>query len=176
MDPVFHNALRRRVTPVWPILYKSLRLPEFLFGGSKLPLRLPSQSKARNTNRRDSSPHSIGSGSVQSQQTPGGQSSQGALRPGFSTQSLSAVRTILDVLRIFAKHKFVCLVLDDVHLADDESIDLISQIISTRINMVLIIAYRPECVVSDQLKRLLETQQSEGMSGDRRKIVFTEAK
>ncbi|KAH7346267.1 two-component sensor protein histidine protein kinase [Rhexocercosporidium sp. MPI-PUGE-AT-0058] len=167
MDPVFHHALKRRVAPVWPILYKSLRLPEFLFGVSKLPLRMPSQSKGkkghyRSPKGRDSSPQSVGSGSVLSQQSLSGHPSQGVLRPGFSTQSLSAMRTILDVLRIFAKHKFVCLVLDDVHLADDDSIELISQMISTRINMVLILAYRPECVASHQLKRLLEIQQSEG--------------
>ncbi|KAL5318962.1 hypothetical protein ACEPPN_014030 [Leptodophora sp. 'Broadleaf-Isolate-01'] len=164
MDPVFHQALRRRVAPVWPILYKSLRLPEFLFGGTKIPLRMPSQSKAhyRSPRRRDSSPQSVGSGSVLSQQSLSGQTSQGVLRPGFSTQSMSAMRTILDVLRIFAKHKFVCLVLDDIHLADNDSVELVAQMISTRINMVLIVAYRPEGVISDNLKRVLETQQSEG--------------
>lgn len=79
---------------------------------------------------------------------------------------MSAMRTILDVLRIFAKHKFVCLVLDDIHLADNDSVELVAQMISTRINMVLIVAYRPEGVISDNLKRVLETQQSEGMCND----------
>ncbi|KAG4439440.1 hypothetical protein IFR05_005087 [Cadophora sp. M221] len=45
---------------------------------------------------------------------------------------------------------------------DDDSIELIAQMISTRINMVLIAAYRPEGVVCDNLKRILDTQQSEG--------------
>ncbi|KAL2069420.1 hypothetical protein VTL71DRAFT_14099 [Oculimacula yallundae] len=163
MDPALHDALRRRVTPIWPVLYKILRLPEFLFVSTKPLLRRSSQAKAHlpRTNRRGSSPQSIGSGSVLSQQGLG-TPIQKPLRSGLSTQSMSTMRTILDILRTFAKYKYVCLGLDDVHLADAESIELIGQIISTRINMVLIVAYRPECVVSDHLKNIINSQQTEG--------------
>jgi hypothetical protein len=43
MDPYFHQILKRRVAPVWPMLHKMLGLPEILFG-SKLPVRTASQS------------------------------------------------------------------------------------------------------------------------------------
>ncbi|KAH7410649.1 two-component sensor protein histidine protein kinase [Cadophora sp. MPI-SDFR-AT-0126] len=164
IDPVFHQALKRRVAPVWPVLYKSLRLPEFLFGSIKLPLRMSNHSKTqyRSPGRRDSSPRSVGSGSVLSQQSRGTLNAQSIIRPGFSTQTMSTMRTLLDILRIFAKHKFICLGLDDLHLADDESMDLISQMVSTKISLVLIAAYRPEGVVSDKFQKILNAQESQG--------------
>lgn len=45
---------------------------------------------------------------------------------------------------MFAHHKFICFVLEDLHFADDESLELITQIISARLKMVLILTYRPE--------------------------------
>lgn len=45
---------------------------------------------------------------------------------------------------MFAQHKFICFVLEDLHFADDESLELLTQIISGRLRMVLILTYRPE--------------------------------
>ncbi|KAK0121260.1 hypothetical protein ONS96_011435 [Cadophora gregata f. sp. sojae] len=121
-----------------------------------------SKTQYHSPGRRDSSPRSVGSDSILTQQSLGAQTAQNILRPGFSPQSMSTMRTILDILRIFATHKFVCLGLDDVHLADGESMNLIGQIISTRINLVLIVAYRPEGIVSNQLRKVLKAEETKG--------------
>jgi serine/threonine protein kinase len=170
MDPVFHQILKRRVAPVWPMLHKLLGLPEILFG-SKLPIRTASQSSRYSEksgpegSRRDSSPKSRGSRGGRAglnSKTLGAQSSRNFLLAGSSTQSMSLMHIILDVLRQFARHKFICFCLDDLHLADEESLELIAQIISTRINMVIILAYRPEQVFSDTLRRILDPFNDEG--------------
>ena len=70
--------------------------------------------------------------------------------------------TFLDVLRMFTNHKFICLCLDDLHYADDESLDLITQIISARMRMVLIVTYRPEEISPEKVQDLLRPPESEG--------------
>jgi predicted ATPase len=75
---------------------------------------------------------------------------------------MSLMSIILDILRIFARHKFICICLDDLHLADEESLELIAQMVSTRVKMVIIVAYRPEHVLSDLMRRILDPLHEEG--------------
>lgn len=77
---------------------------------------------------------------------------------------MSLTNMLLEILRIFALDKFVCLCLDDLHLADEESLELVAQIISTRIKMVIIVAYRPEQVLSNTMRRILDSFHDEGIS------------
>ncbi|TVY20539.1 Two-component system protein A [Lachnellula arida] len=146
LDPVFQHILKRRVSPVWPILHKMLGLPQFLFS-FQLPLRTPSQTKGSHerlgVERRVSTP-SIGSRGSRHGKTLSTSSPHKFLRAGASTQSISLTSVILDIMRIFAQHKFLCFCLDDIHLADEESLDLIERIVSTRASMVVILAYRPD--------------------------------
>jgi serine/threonine protein kinase len=171
LDPVFHQTLKRRVAPVWTTLHKMLGLPEILFG-SKLPIRTASQSTRYNetlgaeVRERDSSPKSTisrrGRGSL-ANKTLGAQSSRNFLLAGSSTQSMSLMHIILDILRLFSRHKLICFCLDDLHLADEESLELIAQIVSTRVSMVIILAYRPEQVLSDTMRRILDPTNDEGI-------------
>jgi AAA ATPase domain len=175
MDPAFHQVLERRVAPVWPVLHKMLGLPEILFSAlnhTQLPIRTDNQSSRHNASlgpdvrRPDLSPRSTNPRrSLRSRNDGvGAQSSHNFLLAGSSIQSMSLKNIILDILRIFARYKFVCLCLDDLDLADEESLELVSQIISTRIKMVIIVAYRPEDVSSDTLKRILDPFREEGTS------------
>jgi serine/threonine protein kinase len=169
MDPNFHQILKRRVAPVWPVLHKMLGLPEILFG-SKLPVRTASQSSRYNESlgsearRRDSSPRSASSGSGLYSKALGTQSSHNFLLAGSSTQSMSLMNIILDILRIFTRYKFICFCLDDLHLADEESLELLAQIISTKVKLVIIVTYRPDHVLPDTMKRILDPLHGEGTS------------
>jgi serine/threonine protein kinase len=172
MDFGFHQVLKRHVAPAWPILHKLLGLPESLIS-SNLPTRVRSQSlkRLRGYNRavgleagkRDSTMASSQSNS----KTVGAQSSQDFLRAGSSTKSLPTTNIFLDILRLFARHKCICLCLDDLHYADEESLDLIAQIISTEIKVVVILSYRTEGSSSDGLKALLDTVSKEGKTSTR---------
>lgn len=169
MDPVFHQVLERRVAPVWPMLHKMLGLPEILFS-AQIPIRTSSQSSGHNTSlgaeSRGSSLSARGSSSRSSlpgrTRSVGVRNSRNFLLAGSSTQSMSLTNIVLEILRIFARHKFVCLCLDDLHLADEESLELVAQIISTRIKMVIIVAYRPENGPSNIMGRILEPNRDEG--------------
>ncbi|THV44376.1 hypothetical protein BGAL_0658g00010 [Botrytis galanthina] len=165
-DTPFHALLKQYVRPAWPLLHKVLGLPEFLIG--PLPSTNPSGQFSQGYNkslraefkRRDSSPSSQGS---LFNLTLGSQSSQDFLRAGSSTKSVRLMNTFLDVLRVFAQHKFICFCLDDLQFADDESLDLIAQIISARMKMVIIVTYRPEETLPEKIKGILEPPGVEGI-------------
>ncbi|PQE31946.1 hypothetical protein CJF32_00001528 [Rutstroemia sp. NJR-2017a WRK4] len=155
----FHQNLKQYVKPAWPLLHKVLELPEFLLGRAN-----PASSLNQNYNkslraeqRRDSSPSSTYSISL------GSQSSQDFLRAGSSTRSVRLMNTFLDVLRVFTYHKFICFCLDDLQFADEESLDLITQIIAARMKMVIIVTYRPDEILSETVRGILEPPGTEGI-------------
>lgn len=166
----FHQALKQYIRPVWPMLHKVLNLPEFLIGPVDTSLArsisnasvATVQAKTRTPGvlkRRGSSPGgaitpptSSYRGSVVSST-----SSQDFLRTGASTKSIRLMNTFLDVLRTFAHHKFICFVLEDLHFADDESMELITQIIGARLKMVIVITYRPEELAREKVERLISS-------------------
>lgn len=156
----FHQAFKQYVKPAWPLLHKVLELPEFLLGRSNQPAFLNQNynKRLRAERRRDSSPSSTYSLSL------GSQSSQDFLRAGSSTRSVRLMNTFLDVLRVFTQHKFICFCLDDLQFADEESLDLITQIIAARMKMVLIVTYRPDEILSERVRGILEPAGAEGIS------------
>ncbi len=145
-----HLSLKQYVRPIWPTLHKILGLPEFLLGppaettvsrsatsahGSARSAKNNVRADAR---RRGSSP---GSPALPAGMPPS-HASHDFLRSGTSTKHIRLMTMFLDVLRVFASHKFICFCLDDLHYADSESLELITQMISARLHMVVIITFR----------------------------------
>ncbi|KAK3989814.1 Two-component system protein A [Cladorrhinum sp. PSN332] len=168
----FHQALKQYVRPVWPMLHKVLGLPEFLLPPIE-PTTIAnspagSQAFRRALKRRGSSPELSGVSTprASSNSTSSAQSTQDFLRAGTTTQTNRLMSTFLDVLRLFTHHKFICFCLDDLHYADDESIDLITQIINARLKMVIIITFRPEELAPEKVQRIISpTSDNTGKSG-----------
>ncbi|KIH95236.1 histidine kinase group protein [Sporothrix brasiliensis 5110] len=178
-DTPFHQSLKQYVRPLWPMLHQLLGLPEFLFntpdGSQQPPSRMSSphlstsiqgrHPRAADLRRRGSSPGSsvssnfspVKNSSAPSSIRSSNPASQDFLRAGAATKSIRLMNTVLDVLRMFTSHKFVCFCLDDLHFADDESLDLITQIIGARLRMVIIITYRPEEISPEKVLRILKS-------------------
>lgn len=166
----FHQILKGYVRPVWPMLHKMLLLPEFLLGPTNAPTKPThssglSQSYSKRLmaehNRRESSPTSSPTSIFNTQL--GTQSAQDFLRAGAATKSVRLMNTFLEVLRVFAQHKFICFCLDDLQFADDESLDLIAQIVSSGMRMVIIVTYRPDEVLPEKIKGIIEPPNTEGI-------------
>ncbi|KAI0536913.1 putative histidine kinase HHK1p [Xylaria digitata] len=168
-----HITLRDYVRPLWPSLHQILGLPEFLFGQpepnvtkSVSSVHSSAQSSASGRNsllslrRRGSSGSSPATSQPRSPHVPT-QSSHEYLRTGASTKTIRFMNTFLDILRIFATHHFICLCLDDLQFADDESMELITQVIAARLKMVLIVTYRPEELAPDKLHKILHPIETE---------------
>ena len=166
-ETAFHQGLKNYVRPVWPMLHRVLGLPEFLLGPPESgPGRSVSSAGSGTPNngrsagkRRGSSPSSS-PGPFSRKESITSQSSQDFLRAGSSTKTVRLMQTFLDVLRVFTTHKFICFSLDDLHFADDESLELISQMIGARMKMVVIITYRPNELSPEKLQNLLYPNES----------------
>ncbi len=164
-DTPFHEALKQYIRPVWPMLHKALGLPDFLLPPAELPL-LGSSSKPQTPKsglkRRGSSPElSTAPSSLRTSSGSAVQNSRDLLRAGVSTKSNRLMNTFLDVLRVFTQHKFICFCLDDLQYADDESLELINQIISVRLKLMLIITYRPEDMAFETVQKILSPPKSD---------------
>jgi serine/threonine protein kinase len=166
----FHQILKQYVRPAWPMLHKILLLPEFLLGPINAPTK-PTHSSGLSQsynkrlmaehNRPDSPPTSSPASIFNAQL--GTQSVQDFLRAGAATKSVRLMNTFLEVLRVFAQHKFICFCLDDLQFADDESLDLIAQIVSSGIKMVIIVTYRPDEILPEKIRGIIEPPNTEGI-------------
>ncbi|OAA67255.1 sensor histidine kinase response [Niveomyces insectorum RCEF 264] len=182
-DTPFHQSLKQYVWPVWPMLHQLLGLPEFLLSSADGIVTSSRSSTSQHTvaphgkqarsadlDRRGSSPGSVTTMLVNSTSAAAPSAglraptsgSQEFLRAGTSTKSIRLMNTVLDVLRMFTSHKFICFCLDDLQFADAESLDLITQIVSARLRMVIIITYRPEDMPFERVQSILNPPDFEG--------------
>ncbi|KAL2891015.1 Hybrid signal transduction histidine kinase J [Ceratocystis lukuohia] len=173
----FHQALRTCVEPIWPQLHEILSLPAWLLKpedpqntssspsisssrqASPPALGLTVPSIASMHARRGSSPITPATASPAS--TAVISSTKVKADPLDITKGLTGnkglrmINIVLEIIRLFARHKFLCICLDDLHFADDESLDLISQIINAKIRMVVIMTYRPDEISAERVHGLI---------------------
>jgi serine/threonine protein kinase len=177
-ETLFHQTLKQYVRPVWPMLHKVLGLPEFLIGPvdvsvsrsaslNTLPQNTRLSLKRRGSVSGNRSSEAISPGPNQRNSTVSNSSlpsqpSQDFLRSSASTKSMRLMNTFLDVLRMFTAHKFICFCLDDLHFADDESLELITQIIGARMKMMIIITYRPDEMPAARVQSIIHPPDAEG--------------
>ncbi|KAF2195293.1 hypothetical protein K469DRAFT_545787 [Zopfia rhizophila CBS 207.26] len=147
----FHNNIRTLVKPVWSIIHTYLDLPEWLLSAGSTP-QTPQQRDIqiiKEGPRRASSP-AIHCGSS-------GNTAADWLRSGGSSKSTRFMNTFIEVLRLFAVSKFICFSVEDIHLADMESLELIQHIVAGKIPMVMILTYRDEEALPRDFRSLLAT-------------------
>lgn len=56
-------------------------------------------------------------------------------------RSLKIMGIFIEVLRVLSAKRLICLCLDDLHFADEESLDVISNIMSRKLGIVLVVSY-----------------------------------
>lgn len=177
-DTPFHQALKQYIRPVWPMLHRVLGLPEFLLGpvdtvvqrNMALSQNSGLRGNSRGGKRRGSSPGISPGPSTNSLAVPP-QSTHEFLRAGASTKTKRFINTFLDVLRVFSTHKMICFCLEDLHFADDESLELVSQIISARMQMVLILTYRPDELSPERMHSVISPPDIEELPRNSRPLV-----
>jgi len=123
------TSIGLNVRPVWRQLSGLLDLPEnLIFEGHHQGNKF---NKSVLADMRDSS------------STNSNTSAQASIRgPNPPPQSLRFLNTYLELLRTLASGKLICLCLDDLQFADEESIELISSIVSGKLRIVLLTTCR----------------------------------
>ncbi|KAL9096518.1 MAG: hypothetical protein Q9165_001515 [Trypethelium subeluteriae] len=173
----FHNNIRQYVKPVWGILHSHLGLPIWLLGSANGLDTTPSRtlsSRASRTASEDITSPTLGSISYVSNTSnilphntnlPNGTHAINAntnatadwLRAGGAAMSSRFSNTFLDVLHALAVQRFICLCLDDLQFADEESLDLLLNIVDAKIPIVLIMTHRSDEALSPKFRTLLQS-------------------
>jgi len=139
----FHEHIRRFVSPFWSILHGYLDLPEWLLNSGKThsaqkPVGLPARRASVLEGRRASSPAlPLHCGSQ-------GNTAADFLRTGGSVKASRFRSVFLDVLQMLAVQRFICFCVDDLQFADEESLELIMDMVANKLPIVMILTYRPE--------------------------------
>lgn len=137
----YHNQIRTNLRGIWPTLQPMLDLPENLLvhaGPTSVPRSHPVPQKSSESEL--SRVNSITSSFSSASRHPG----QDFLRGPPNTKTLRFINSFLDVLRTMANGKLICIALDDVQACDEESLELICNIISARTPVVLMLSARQE--------------------------------
>ena len=154
----YHESVRSNLSPIWAVLHVMLNLPENLLarstalgvnGAPKPPKRVIKADLpgiAALASRSGASAQAIS------------QARQDFLRGASSGKAEARfMNAYLDVLRIISRGKLLCICLDDFHAADEESVELVSNIIRARLSIVLILAGRDDPEASLKAKHIMQS-------------------
>ncbi|KAL8977040.1 MAG: hypothetical protein Q9205_007079 [Flavoplaca limonia] len=160
INTAYHNHIRANVRSIWPSVCAMLDLPENListegYGSSKVPLTQPVNKTLHVEG--DSSAASSFTPSASNSGHSGGQSMVDFLRGGSSAYCSKYLSIFLDVISILATSKMICLCFDDLQYADEESVDLICDIIRRRLGIVLIFTCRDIEQIPKSIRSILES-------------------
>jgi signal transduction histidine kinase/predicted ATPase/serine/threonine protein kinase/DNA-binding NarL/FixJ family response regulator len=150
----YHEMIRQHVRPFWPVLHNLLDLPDSLIDTVIRSRKLMPQNGTLGSTKAPS----IGSTltpSITAASIAARDASE-FLRGPTSTRSIRFMTIYMDVLRIMCSEKVICLCLDDIHSADEESIELIVNIIKAKTPMVFILTSRFDKEMPPQTKKILD--------------------
>lgn len=137
----YHSLIRTNIRGIWPMLSSMLDLPENLISlGSQSVAKTNSSFSNQGHNRSIKTDVRDSNSTHSSVSDASGTSLPGPLRGGGSTKSLKFLTTFLEVLRVLSAKKLICLCLDDLQFADEESLDLIANIITGKVRIVLMVS------------------------------------
>lgn len=144
VNSIYHNTVRGNIRGHWPSLCSMLDLPENLVSMDAQYMAKPAPTFSQQGFNRSLNADMTESGSVHSGLSndvgTGTLLTSDFLRVGANTRSLKFMNLFLEVLRIVSTNKLICLCLDDLQFADEESLDLISNIITRKLGIVLIVS------------------------------------
>lgn len=156
----YHNSIRLALRTMWPTLHKVLDLPEQLMApGAKYK---PSSSKL-------STPPHIANLEVTETGQPKrlhipwlhqGQTSVEFFLSNAASNNMRLMDIFIEILRTICQFKLITVCLDDLEYADDETLELVLNIIRVKLPCILVLTSRKDEIASDQIKALFEMDSS----------------
>ncbi|KAI9791180.1 MAG: hypothetical protein M1816_004172 [Peltula sp. TS41687] len=152
----FHQLIRAYVAPVASLLQDMLDIPDHLLDEMPKSSTRSTPASSSEIVPRAEVPRIEASWPMSAkslvQNDSSNQLSTNTLRRGSSMKSLRFSSTFLDLLRLLARHKFICLCFDDLQFADEESLELISSIVAANIGLLVIVTYREEEMLDERVR------------------------
>ncbi|KAK2785387.1 hypothetical protein FQN52_008446 [Onygenales sp. PD_12] len=156
----YHSSIRATLQPIWPSLHRVLGLPEQLIyplGEDNQLVNFVKAPPAPLQVLKEESEETFHSKNSEFISLSTGQTSKEFCHGPSSTVMLRFADTLIETLRIMSFYKLICVCLDDIQYADDESAHLLTEIVKTKIRCVLIVTSRPEEIAPLELKNLIQT-------------------
>ena len=156
----YHNSVRSALRPIWPILHKVLNLPEHLMSPGEKddqvhPNFSASQHILKDIHGDSESPKRVSIPILDHGQTP-----VDFFLSNAAAKNMRLMETFLEILKILSQTRLVCVCLDDVHYADDETLDLIMSIVKTGVPCVLVLSSNKSELTSEAVKSLFNAEES----------------
>ncbi|KAL4942237.1 hypothetical protein BDV06DRAFT_165746 [Aspergillus oleicola] len=85
-----------------------------------------------------------------------GQTSADFFLTNAASKNMRLMETFLEILKTLSQFKMICVCIDDLHYADDETMELITSIVRAKISCVLILTSRKSELESEAIKSLFE--------------------
>lgn len=151
----YHNTVRCALRPMWSTLHRVLELPEQLMSPGTAEKQVSPKCTAAQHIFRD-----ITRGEP-SKRTPlprldHGQSSVDFFLTNAASKNMRLMETFLEILKTLSQFRLICVCIDDLHFADDETMELITNIVKARIPCTLILTGRRSELESDAIKSFFE--------------------
>ncbi|PIG81514.1 sensor histidine kinase/response regulator [Aspergillus arachidicola] len=155
----YHESVRTALRPMWPTLHRVLELPEQLMssGGSEKDIS-PKLSAAQHIFNKDVSTKGEPSKRIALPRFDQGQTSVDFFLSNAALKNMRLMETFLEILKTLSQFKLICVCVDDLHYADDETLDLIMNIVKAKIPCVLVLTSRKAELESDAIKSLFEAE------------------
>lgn len=158
----YHNMVRKHIRSLWPSTCSMLDLPESLISTDvqythKLAT-FPSQQGLNKSMRAEMGDSSSARSALSAGMSTGNQKGPDFLRGGANPRSLKFITIFVEVLRILSTNKLICLCLDDIQFADEESLELISHLIVKKLGIVIITTCRDEETLSRPVDTVLKNK------------------
>ena len=161
-DSFYHSMVRKHIRGLWPSVCTMLDLPESLiFTDAQYINRTTltsAQGGANKSFRTDmmetASARSTQSGDVLS----GSQMTSEFLRGAANPRSLKFFTIFVEVMRILSTSKLICLCLDDLPFADEESLDLVATLITKKLGIVILATSREDRALSKPVESVVKNK------------------
>lgn len=145
----FHENIRIYVRPFWGLLHAYLDLPIWLLAPG-----VNGHTLTANANLPNGTNGALGPIPERRAYNPA--STQEWLRSGGSHKSSRLRHVFVNVLRLLALQKVICFCLDDVQFADQESLELLQNIVAAHIPIVLVLSFKKDDKMPGKAMTLME--------------------
>ena len=147
---------------LWPSVCVMLDLPESLIATDSPYTNKPSTGMSNHGHNTPLKADILDSESTRSTQSGAfinqGHLSADFLRGGANPRSLKFITVFIEVLLILSTNKLICLCLDDLQYADEESLDLITTIMSKKLGIVILTTCLDQAGLPETVKHVLNNR------------------
>ena len=158
LETPYHKIVRSNLRGIWPSVSAMLNLPENL-------LHTESISKKSRPAGPPSVPHRLVQNDITEASSTYSTQSGGPLMStsefshgGTNPRSMKFISIFTEVVRILSTNKLICLCLDGLHLADPESLELVSNIIMKKLGILIVATCRDNRDFSPAVTKIVQNE------------------